>query len=74
MRVLLDTNVLVRAAKPTDNPARKLLRILRRDPHVLLVSPFLLEEVERVLRYPRVRQLHGLDEAEIQAFVASPQR
>jgi putative PIN family toxin of toxin-antitoxin system len=68
MRVVLDTNILVRAAKASDNPARELLRILRANPHVLIVSPYLLDEVQRVLRYPRVQKQHGLSEEDMQAF------
>ena len=45
----------------------------QRSPHVLIGSPFLLSELARVLRYPRMRKLHGLDDAEIDAYVQAIQ-
>jgi putative PIN family toxin of toxin-antitoxin system len=66
MRVLLDTNVLVRATGNASGPGREVfLRLL--DPHHQLIgSAFLFDELRRVLNYPRVQALHGLavDEAE----------
>jgi predicted nucleic acid-binding protein len=50
MRVLLDTNILVRANPRAGGSARTLFAELARSPeHTLILSPFLLEEVERVL-------------------------
>ena len=60
MRVVLDTNVLVRAIGGANSPARALfLRLLER-PHALVVSEFLLDELRRVIDYPRVQAIHGL--------------
>jgi predicted nucleic acid-binding protein len=47
MRVLLDTNVLVRAAKGLAGPPGALLALLRVEPHILIASPFLLTELDR---------------------------
>lgn len=74
MRIVLDSNVLVRAAKKRakdkrDSPACEVLSLVRSVPHVLVLSDFLLTELERVLHYPRVRQIHQLSEEEIQTFV-----
>lgn len=64
MRVVVDTNVLVRAASIAgDSPARQLLRLLREPPHLLIISHFLLNELLRALSYERVRRVHGLDDA-----------
>ena len=38
MRVVLDTNILARAAKPSAAPARELLTVLRSEPHRLVLS------------------------------------
>jgi len=38
MRILLDTNILARAATPNSGPARPLLRKGAEDPRVLLPS------------------------------------
>jgi predicted nucleic acid-binding protein len=60
MRVVLDTNILVRAAKNATGPARELLRSFESEDHVLVLSSFILIELLRVLDYPRVRALHRL--------------
>lgn len=75
MRVVLDTGVLVRAAKKTEkgkrgSPAREVLRLIRSGSHVLVLSDFLLTELNRVLYYPRVRRLHCLTEEEMRTYVA----
>ena len=69
MRVVLDTNVLARAIRGGANPACQVLEALLTRPHVLLASEFLLNELGRVLRYPRMKQMHGLDGASLDAFV-----
>jgi putative PIN family toxin of toxin-antitoxin system len=69
IRAVLDTNILARAAKPGTGPAREVLTRVRSQPHCLIVSPFLLNELQRVLNYPRVRALHGLSQEEIQEFL-----
>ncbi|MGA9625013.1 MAG: hypothetical protein WBL65_17660 [Bryobacteraceae bacterium] len=52
MRIVPDTNILVRANAKAKGPARELLPVIVNSPeHVLLVSPFLLMELERVLSY-----------------------
>ena len=71
MRVVLDTNVLVRATKNASGPAREVLCCLDRDEHVLVLSQYLLTELIRVLAYPRVQALHQLTDAECLEFVQS---
>ncbi len=69
MRVLLDTNILVRANPKAGGSARTLLAELARSTeHILIVSPFLLEEVERVLAYPRLQALWPLTPEEIREY------
>ncbi len=69
MRILLDTNILVRAASGPPSPAEELLRLCLAPPHVLCLSPFLLSEVSRVLRYPRVQKVHGMSDEKIDAYL-----
>jgi putative PIN family toxin of toxin-antitoxin system len=69
MRVLLDTNVLVRATGTSSGPARSVLLALLEAPHVIIVSSFLLDELRRVLKYPRVGQIHGLTEIAINEYI-----
>ena len=69
MRVVLDTNILARSAYSVARPAAEVLDRLGRPGHTLIASPFLLDEVGRVLRYPRLQRLHGLRSVEIDRFV-----
>lgn len=69
MRLLLDTNILARAAGPIRGLAHELVRFATQHRHELLLSPFLVTELGRVLRYDRVRSVHGLSDDEIDVFV-----
>ena len=69
MRVVLDTNILVRATPGKTGPARELLQYFCASDHFFVVSRSLLEEVDETLRYDRLRQLHGLDDPMIGAYV-----
>ncbi|HVA49846.1 MAG TPA: putative toxin-antitoxin system toxin component, PIN family [Pirellulales bacterium] len=68
MNVVVDTNILVRAAPGRTGPARELLQLLAEPPHVLVSSPPLLDELSRALGYPRLRAIHGLDDAGIMRY------
>jgi putative PIN family toxin of toxin-antitoxin system len=68
MRLVLDTNILARAVCSPGGPAAELFeRTCAR--HVLIVSSELLEELARVLSYDRLRRMHQLSDAEIEAFI-----
>ncbi len=69
MRIVIDTNILVRATPRADGPARELLNEIRSGPHLLVLSSFILGEVSRVLNYPRLQALWPLDQGEIDGFV-----
>jgi len=69
MRVVLDTNVLARTAYRPKGPAAEVLDRLSRPPHLLVLSGFVLAELQRVLHYPRLRQLHRLRDEDIALFV-----
>lgn len=67
-RVVLDTNVLVRAVASPHGPAGELFdRLYPSD--LLVTSPALLSELSQTLAYDRVRKLHGLDDTETKRFV-----
>lgn len=71
MKVVLDTNILVRAGVKARGPARELLQLITASPrHTLLSSPFLLRELERVFSYERVRVLSKLTEQEIGDYLS----
>jgi putative PIN family toxin of toxin-antitoxin system len=70
MRIVLDTNILVRANARARGPARELLQLIVASPsHVLLMSPFLLQELERVFSYDRVRVSSKLTDEEIGEYL-----
>ena len=69
MRIVFDSNILVRAAWKADGLASRLLRRVLEGPHRLIVSPFILGEVARVLAYPRIQSRWGLTEERIQQHV-----
>ena len=69
MRLLFDTAILARANPKASGIARELLERVRQDHHTLIVSPFLLEEIKRVLNYPRLQAKYKLSAAEITDFV-----
>jgi putative PIN family toxin of toxin-antitoxin system len=71
MRIVLDTNILVRANAKARGPARELLQLIvgSRD-HVLLLSPFLEQELERVFSYERVRASSKLTDSEIVEYLS----
>jgi len=68
MRIVLDTNILARAATGPGGPAGELLRRVLKD-ELLVLSPFLITELSRVLRYPRVRAMHEWDDTRIDGYV-----
>jgi uncharacterized protein len=71
MRIVIDSNVLARATPGKTNAARELLMLAILQPHTLITSVPLLTELARMLQYPRVRALHGLDDAGIHLFLQS---
>jgi putative PIN family toxin of toxin-antitoxin system len=71
MRAVLDSNVLARAVYSAGGPAEEAVRRLTAPPHVLIVSNFILTELGRALRYPRLLRVHGLDDEKIDRAVAA---
>lgn len=69
MRVFFDTNILIRAIKPGLGPAKEALLRGVMPPCTFVCSEFVLDEVGRALRYPRLRSHLGLTDEEIQGYV-----
>jgi len=70
MRIVLDTNILVRSHAKARGPARELLQLIIGSPrHTLLLSPFLLQELERVFSYERVWASSKLTDEEIAEYL-----
>jgi putative PIN family toxin of toxin-antitoxin system len=69
VRLVLDTTVLVRAGAKSGGVARDLLVAIITAKHPLILSNETLHEVGKVLRYPRLRDVHGMSERQIHEFV-----
>lgn len=69
-RVVLDTNVLVSAVINQEGTPAQVLAACRARKFVLVVSEVILEEVDRVLHYPKVVRFHQWPEERRHSFVA----
>ena len=69
MRIVLDTNALIRAHARVPLLARRLLRAILQHNHRLVLSNEILAEVTKVLRYPRFQHLYGLTDSELLEYV-----
>ena len=72
MRIVLDTNILVRA-NPKTSPeglAHDLLLMIAKGPHMLILSPAILAEVQRVLTYPHVQARWPLTQEAIEQYLS----
>jgi putative PIN family toxin of toxin-antitoxin system len=69
MRVVLDTNLVVRAARPGNNLGRAILVEAMSERHTLVLSNSLYFEVYKVMLYDNARKIHGLDDSMILQFL-----
>jgi putative PIN family toxin of toxin-antitoxin system len=69
MRITPDTAILVRTNAKAKGPARELLRVIQQTGARLVLSPFILSEVVRVLQYPRLQAIYHLSGHEISEHV-----
>lgn len=70
MRVVLDTNILVRAAADEESLARRVLTLIKSGPHLLVTSEFILDELRRVFTYPHIQARWPLAARDIEEFIA----
>lgn len=63
MKAVLDTNVIVSAVLSSHGAPAALLRAWVEGAFELIASPLLLEELERVLAYPKLRQFISTEDA-----------
>ncbi len=69
IRVVIDANVFVSAVLTTRGNAAQILDAWRAKQFELVVSPAVLEELARVLQYPRIAKRHGLSAERIREFL-----
>jgi len=70
VRFTLDSNILVRAVTSPQGPALRLLDIIL-GAHTLVLSRFILDEVERVLLYPRLQARYQISATEAARFTGN---
>jgi putative PIN family toxin of toxin-antitoxin system len=70
VRITLDSNILVRAVTSPGGPALRLLDIILAS-HTLGLSRFILDEVERVLLYPRIQARYRITAGEAARFTGN---
>jgi len=68
VRIVLDSNILVRSFVRSHGLAHELLLATLASEHSLILSSEMLVEVARVLRYPRLVAVHGESEEAIYNF------
>jgi putative PIN family toxin of toxin-antitoxin system len=69
VRIVLDTNVLARAHQRAHGPARRLLLHITTGSDVLVLSQYLLQELERILAYSRLLRLSGLTPFDVAEYL-----
>ncbi len=69
MRIVFDTNVLARAHQLAHGPARRGLLFVATGSDVLILSQYLLQELRRILAYPRILKSSGLTALDISEYL-----
>lgn len=69
IRAVLDANVFITAVLTPAGTAAAVLEAWRSERFALLVSPPILDEIARVLAYPKIARRHGWSRKQILAFV-----
>ncbi len=70
MRVVLDTNVIISATLSVQGAPAHVISAWEQECFEVVVSVPLLAEYARVLAYPKIVRVHGMDEAAQQSFLA----
>lgn len=71
LHVVLDTNVYVSGTILARGTPFEVLEAWRQQGYILVTSEAILAEIERVLRYPRIRDRYHISEADIAGLLAS---
>lgn len=69
IRAVLDTNVIVSGILSEKGVPGKILRAWFADRFHLVTSPAVLEELQRVLRYPKISHRHGWSDVQVLEFL-----
>lgn len=71
LRVVLDTNVYVSGTILARGTPFEVLEAWRRQAYILITSEAIIAEIERVLRYPRIRDRYAVGDLDIERLVES---
>lgn len=72
MRVVLDANVFASALiRPSGPPGQILKQLIEHEAFELIVSESILDELKRILAYPRIRRCIPATESELELWVMS---
>jgi uncharacterized protein len=71
VRIVFDSNVLARAHQRAKGPARRALLQAASSSDVLILSPYIFTELERILTYPRLLKRSGLNPRDIAEYLES---
>ena len=69
MKVVLDANIYVSSMVNTQGNPKRIISAWQQGAFDVLISSAILDEIERVLRYPRLVKRHKQDETAIQRFL-----
>jgi uncharacterized protein len=69
MRVVLDANVLISALISGQGSPARIISLWKQEKFELVISPAVLEEIHRVLHYPRIQQKYHISEEMIEKFL-----
>ena len=70
LKVVLDTNQFISGAISKEGPPARLLKAWREHAYIIITSREILKEIERVLRYPRIKKKYRLKDEEIKSILA----
>jgi len=69
LRVVLDTNVFVSSLLTKRGAAAEVLDAWRERRYLLIISPAIIEEIRRVLRYPRIQRKYAITDEDIAGII-----
>lgn len=69
--IVPDTNVFISGATISQSPPSQILELWRTNDIQIATSLPILDEIRRVLEYPRVRKLTKMNSTEIRLFISS---
>ncbi len=69
MRVVLDTNVLVSAAISAKGIPARIVELWEEEKFEVVISPEIIGELGRVIRYPKIQEKYHLPERYIEQFL-----